>query len=172
MRVDTIPLDAFDPLTRFAVFWLRSHGRSVVPKSMAVFFAQVDNLRLTDMRGSLLTETKKGFRVLLDALTGTVTSESPVFDVVRGMIAGWKAAGTDGVAQVLAVSGRGGDDTQIWAVVAELARLVPEGNPDGRALAALQRNSAAIRHAATDAAEAQAAPEQLALLWANGTREE
>ena len=32
LKVDEIPLETFDDVTRFAVFWLREHGRTVLPK--------------------------------------------------------------------------------------------------------------------------------------------
>ena len=48
---------------------MREHGRSVVPKGEARFLAQVDNLRLEDVRSGLLAESKPGFRLLLDPPT-------------------------------------------------------------------------------------------------------
>src|SRR5699024_5680348 len=55
LRLDELPLETFDAQTRFAVFWQRLSGRGVVPKGEARFAAQSDNLRLEDLRGSLLT---------------------------------------------------------------------------------------------------------------------
>ena len=84
LRVDELPLETFDAITRFAVFWLRAKGRSEVPKGEARFFAQADELRLADLRDRILVESKAGFRVRLDD-PGPVTSESSVFEIVRAM---------------------------------------------------------------------------------------
>ena len=59
LRLDEIPIETFDALTRFAVFWMRLYGRTVVPKGEARFLAQVDNLRLEDVRGGLLAESER-----------------------------------------------------------------------------------------------------------------
>lgn len=52
MRVDELPLETFDAITRFAIFWLRAKGRAEVPKGEARFFAQADELRLDELRGA------------------------------------------------------------------------------------------------------------------------
>ena len=66
LRVDELPLETFDAVTRFAVFWLRAKGRAEVPKGEARFFAQADELRLDDLRGRILAESAGGFRLRLD----------------------------------------------------------------------------------------------------------
>ena len=57
LRVDELPLETFDAITRFAVFWLRAKHRTEVPKGEARFFAQADELRLADLRPRILAET-------------------------------------------------------------------------------------------------------------------
>ena len=63
LRVDELPIETFDAITRFAIFWLRAKGRSDVPKGEARFFAQADELRLDDLRGRVLAESKAGFKI-------------------------------------------------------------------------------------------------------------
>ena len=65
LRVDELPIETFDAVTRFAIFWLRAKGRSDVPKGEARFFAQADELRLDDLRGRVLVESKAGFKIEL-----------------------------------------------------------------------------------------------------------
>ena len=68
LRVDELPLEAFDSITRFAVFWLRAKGRGEVAKGEARFFSQADELRLANLRERILAESKAGFRLRLDDL--------------------------------------------------------------------------------------------------------
>ncbi|RSM36855.1 DNA methyltransferase, partial [Actinoplanes sp. ATCC 53533] len=84
LRLDEIPIETFDSLTRFAVFWMRLYGRTVVPKGEARFLAQVDNLRMEEVRHGLLAESGAGFRLLLDPPTN-VSPDSAEFDVARAL---------------------------------------------------------------------------------------
>src|SRR5205807_91065 len=118
LRVDELPLETFDAITRFAVFWLRAKGRSEVPKGEARFFAQTDELRLDDLRSRILAESKAGFQLRLDD-PGSVTSASSVFEVVRAMAHAWDAGGTEAVAGVIGKAGRLPGDQHLWAVVAD-----------------------------------------------------
>jgi len=142
MRVDTIPLETFDPITRFAIFWMRLYGRGNVNKGEALFLAEADHLRLNDIRKGLLEESKAGFKVTLDP-PEKITEFSPVFDVVRAMTAAWPN-GVDAVAESMVQSGRTPEDEHLWAVVGELARLLPASDQDAKALAAIQRNRAVV----------------------------
>jgi hypothetical protein len=101
LRLDEIPIETFDALTRFAVFWMRLYGRTVVPKGEARFLAQVDNLRLEDVRGELLAESGSGFRLLLDP-PASISPDSAEFDVARALAGAFTAGGTDAASNVLA----------------------------------------------------------------------
>ncbi|MEV7099491.1 hypothetical protein AB0M80_42365 [Amycolatopsis sp. NPDC051045] len=143
VKIDELPLETFDAPTRFAVFWQRLHGRSDVPKGEARFLAQADNLRLEDLRGPLLTESKSGFKLRLDA-PETVTERSSAFEVARAMAKAWDDGGTEAVARVMAIADRQANDAHLWAVVAEIVRQLPAGEPAAKALTAIQRNATTI----------------------------
>lgn len=88
MKLDTLPLETFDAITRFAVFWLRSYGRTLVPKGEARFSAQADGLRITDIRSGMLNESKGSYRLTLDP-PKVLNGSSPTFDIVRAMATAW-----------------------------------------------------------------------------------
>lgn len=143
LRVDELPLETFDAITRFSVFWLRAKGRIEVPKGEARFFAQADELRLDDLRGRILTESKAGFRLTLDA-PSTITEKSSTFEIVRAMAHAWESGGTEAVADVMAQGGRDTDDRHLWAVVAELANTLPSSDATAKALAGIKRTASTI----------------------------
>jgi putative DNA methylase len=152
LRLDELPLETFDAATRFAVFWQRLYGRADVPKGEARFLAQADNLRIEDMRGPLLTESKSGFKLRLDA-PDHVTERSSTFEVARAVAAAWHQGATEAVAAVIAAADRQPTDAHLWAVVGEIVRQVPASDPVAKALTAVQRNvatiAALVQHAAS-----------------------
>jgi adenine-specific DNA methylase len=143
LRVDELPLETFDAITRFAVFWLRAKGRAEVSKGEARFFAQADELRLADLRDRILTESTTGFRLRLDD-PGPMTSASSVFEVVRAMAHALEEGGTEAVAEVIAFAGRETSDQHLWAVVGDLANHLPASDKTAKALAAIKRTSTTI----------------------------
>jgi putative DNA methylase len=143
LRLDELPLDTFDPGTRFAVFWLRLYGRTDVPKGEALFAAQVDGLNLDDLRGPLLTESRAGFRLRTDAADG-LSPASYTFEVARTLAAAWDIGGTDSVATVMASAGRDPSDRHLWAVVKDMAAQLPASDAVAKALAAITRNAGTI----------------------------
>jgi putative DNA methylase len=143
LRLDELPLETFDGPTRFAVFWQRLYGRADVPKGEARFLAQADNLRIEDMRGPLLTESKSGFKLRLDA-PDQITDRSSTFEVARAIAAVWHQGATEAVATVIAAAGRQPTDAHLWAVIGEIVRQLPASDPVARALTAVQRNVATI----------------------------
>ncbi|MCZ7434510.1 DUF1156 domain-containing protein [Streptomyces sp. WMMC1477] len=151
LRLDELPLETFDAPTRFAVFWQRLYARSDVPKGEARFLAQADNLRLEDLRGALLTESKSGYRLRLDA-PDAVDEQSSAFEVVRAMAAAWDQNATEGVAAVLAHCERQPTDAHLWAVVGEIVAQLPPSDQVAKALTAVQRNAATITSLAHRAA--------------------
>ncbi len=144
LRIDELPLESFDDLTRFALFWMRLYQRGVVPKSQALFLAQADGIGLNEVRGGLLEDSKAGFRLTLEP-PPSVGPTSKVFDVVRAMVAAWRAGGGEGVAEVLAAAERSAGDEQVWAVVHELSRQLPASDKDALALAGIQRMTRSIQ---------------------------
>jgi len=153
LRLDEIPIETFDALTRFAVFWMREHGRTVVPKGEARFLAQVDNLRLEDVRHGLLAESKAGFRLLLDppAYVGPETAE---FDMARALAGAFATGGTEATAALLARWERAVNDEHLWAVVGDLVAQLPPSDAIAKALSALQRNARAVQNLAKGVAAA------------------
>lgn len=140
LRVDELPLETFDAVTRFAVFWLRAKGRAEVPKGEARFFAQADELRLDDLRGHILAESAGGFRLRLDD-PGQIGPQSSIFEVVRAMAHAWDVGGTEAVAAVVAHAEREPSDQHLWAVVADLTRQIPSADGLAKALAGIKRVS-------------------------------
>jgi putative DNA methylase len=160
LRLDEIPIETFDALTRFAVFWMRLYGRTVVPKGEARFLAQVDNLRLEDVRGGLLAESGSGFRLLLDP-PASISPDSAEFDVARALAGAFTAGGTDAASNVLAKWDRPVDDEHLWAVIGELVAQLPPSDNTAKALTALQRNASVVQNLAKGVAiaRAEAGPE-------------
>ncbi|NBH08297.1 DUF1156 domain-containing protein [Amycolatopsis sp. SID8362] len=146
LRLDELPLETFDPHSRLAIFWHEVHGRIDVPKGEARFFAQSDDLRLEDLRGPILTETKAGFRLRHDA-PDQLTPASSVYEVVRGMAASW-SAGSDAVADCLATADRSPTDSHVWGLIDWLTTKLPSSDPVAVALTAIKRNRASIQASA------------------------
>lgn len=155
LRLDEIPIETFDAITRFAVFWMRMYGRTIVPKGEARFLAQVDNLRLEDVRGDLLAESGKGFRLVLDP-PASVGPDSAEVDVARALAGAYTAGGTEAASAVLAVWERPVDDEHLWAVIGDLAAQLPPSDDVAKALTAVQRNTSTIMNVARGIAEAHA----------------
>ena len=153
LRLDELPLETFDPHTRLAIFWHEVHGRIDVPKGEARFFAQSDGLRLEDVRGPILLETKAGFRLRHDA-PSRLTPTSSAYEVVRGMAASWPA-GTEAVGSCIAEAQRPPTDGHVWALVDWLATKLPTSDSVAVALAAIKRNRGSIQ--ATAASQTSAA---------------
>jgi adenine-specific DNA methylase len=155
LRLDNLPLETFDALTRFAVFWLRLYGRVNVPKGEARFLAQADNLRLEDVRDDLLAESTAGFKLLVTA-PRQVGPDSPAFDVARALAGAFQTGGTEAAAAVLVDTERPADDEHLWAVVGELVAQLPPDDATAKALTAIQRNHSAIRNLAKGIATTRA----------------
>lgn len=146
LRLDEQPLEVFDPHTRLAVFWHEIHGRDVVPRGEARFFAQSDELRLEELRGPLLEETRAGFRLRHDK-PDRLTPASSAYEVVRAMAAA-HGQGTDTVAECLATADKVPTDPQVWALVDWLATKLPPSDPVAVALAAIKRGRGTIQASA------------------------
>jgi len=162
LRLGEQPLETFDPFTRLAVFWHETYGRAEVPKGESRFFAQSDSLRLDDLRGPILEETKAGFRLRHDA-PEHITSGSSAYEVVRAMAAA-QPAGTDEVAAQLSSADRPPMDAHVWALVDWLAEKLPSSDPVAVALAAIKRNTAVIQKIAAGQTN-QASEVQMATLF-------
>lgn len=167
LKIDEIPLETFDATTRFAIFWMRLYGQGNCPKSEARFLAQADGLRLDQVRGGLLVESKAGYKITLRA-PAAVRETSPIFDVVRGMVAA-QPDGSDAIAQVLADAGRSPDDEHVWAVVSELTHRLPANAAEAKALTAIQRTADTIQSQVRGLATAKAYAEGQITLFESET---
>ncbi|MGW7071954.1 hypothetical protein ACWGII_41575 [Streptomyces sp. NPDC054855] len=123
------------------------HGRTVVAKGEAIFLAQVDGLRLENVRGDLLAESGKGFRLILDPPT-SIGPGSAEFDVARALAGAYISGGTEAASVVLAQWERPVDDEHLWAVIGDLAAQLPPSDSIAKALVALQRNAGTIKNIA------------------------
>jgi hypothetical protein len=152
-KIDELPLDTFDPHTRFAIFWLRAFGRAAVQKGEGVFQAQSSELRIDELRPRILSEVKGGFSLNL-ADPENITDRSSTIEVARALAGAWRAGATEAAGQVVADSGRPAHDPHLWATVAELVRNIPESDRLALALTACQRNRPAIEAVARQSATA------------------
>ena len=145
LKLEQIPLETFDPVTAFAVFWMRAFGRTTVPKGEAKFSAQSSNLRIEEVRQLVLEDASGGYKLVITDPPVPVHSASPVFNVVRAMSAAWQREGSEGVASVMMSAERLPDDQHVWAVVGDLATQLPASDTVAKALAAIQRNRSTIQ---------------------------
>jgi putative DNA methylase len=160
LRLDEQPLEVFDPHTRLAVFWHEIYARDIVPRGEARFFAQSDELRLEDLRGPILEETRAGFRLRHDK-PDKLTPASSAYEVVRGMAAA-HSLGTDAVAACLATTERLATDPQVWALVDWLSTKLSTSDPVAVSLAAIKRNQGTVQ-ASVASLEAGARSDELTL---------
>lgn len=141
IRIDSLPLETFDARTRFALFWAKANGRAVMPGSEARWHRLASDLTEDDTRRILKT-VKKGVRLAHGKEAAiSVDSTTPVIDVAFGLAAAGRSVAS--ASEVFINSGRA-DDPQLWAAVGELARSVPEADPDGETWTWLVRNRHAI----------------------------
>jgi putative DNA methylase len=144
IRIDSLPLGTFDARTQFALFWARANGRAVMPGSEARWHRLASDLTEDDTRRILTV--KKGVRLAYGKEAAIdVGSATSVIDIAFGLAAAGRSLAS--AAEVLVNSDRA-DDAYLWAAVGELARSVPEADPDGETWTWLVRN----RHAITTGA--------------------
>ena len=153
LRLDEIPIETFDALTRFAVFWLRLYGRTVVPKGEARFLAQVDNLRLEDLRGGLLAESGSGFRLRLDPPGQYQPRQRRVRCRPRPGRRLHRRRDRGSRRRARQVADRPADDAHLWAVIGESGRPATAKRRIAKALTAVQRNASVIQNLAQGVAD-------------------
>jgi adenine-specific DNA methylase len=156
--VDHLPLETFDPRTRFALSWVRLYERKIAPKSEARWQALAADLELDRLKG-VLQEDAKGVRfAYAKDQTSTVKETSEVIDVALAMAGAW-VEGLDAVGEILAQSGRDQHDPYLWAAMTFLSSRLPEADPDAMAWTSLVRNKKGIgtvtRQVAVDKVKAE-----------------
>jgi adenine-specific DNA methylase len=159
IEIDHLPLETFDPRTRFALSWVRLYGREAAAKSEARWQALASDLDMDQLKG-ILVDSGKGFRLTFAGEHELqVTDTSEVIDVALAMARAWPN-GLDAVGEVVAASARGTDDPYLWAAIGFLSTRLPDADPDAVAWTGLVRSktgvSSAVRQVAVAAAQAKA----------------
>ncbi|MDQ1734121.1 MAG: putative methylase [Pseudonocardiales bacterium] len=148
VEVDHHPLETFDARTRFALWWVRLYGRQIQPKSELRWQALASSMDSADVR-DLVPDADKGVAfVHARSFRGRVTADSPVIDVAL-VLAAASEEGMTAMGEVLAASGRGADDTYLWAAVKFLADRLPDSDPDAIAFTRVLRTRDGISNAAS-----------------------
>ena len=138
-EIDHQPLETFDARTRFALWWVRLFGRQVAPKSELRWQALAASLELAEVR-DLIPDTDKGCQLVYSKrYVRPISEQSAVIDVALAMARAWPE-GLDRVGEVLVASGRGFDDTYLWAALSFLADKLPDSDPDAVAWTGILRN--------------------------------
>ena len=131
VRIDRFKLTDFDVRTRFALSWLRQHGRSVAPASEARWLRLSYDVTDDDVKG-LLQKSKGGPRLAFgDEATATLALHptSPVVDIVLAVAA--EGRSISDIAAALHMLERA-DDEMLWAAMSEFARVLGESDRDGQ----------------------------------------
>lgn len=155
IRIDGLPLDAFDPRSQFALFWVRQHQRNLTAGSEIPWQKLASNIDDATIHG-LLTKSGKGFRLACGHETTAtgLTGESPVIDIVLAVASDGKSVSDIG--ERLQHLGRA-DDALVWAAMSYLGGELTDSDEDGQVWNWAVRNRAAIAaHSETVAVEVEA----------------
>lgn len=141
IKVDELPLNAFDQRTRFALFWTQLFGRGAAPKSEARWQALASDLSLADLYGQILAGTDRGDGVRLAfarEVQPVISENTPTIDVAFAIAKAWHE-GFDAATEVLVGAARDGEDAHLWGVMTFLCSCLPETDPDRLAWTAVVR---------------------------------
>ena len=144
IRIDGLPLGTFDARTRFALAWVREHGRGVgdaAQERWQRLTAQAVTGTSLDLDG-LVKKVKGGVRFVYgNEVSAEIDPATPIIDVALALArAGRNLADT---AEILDASGRA-EDEHLWSAVAELGRRFTEADRDGAVWTWLTRNRKAL----------------------------
>lgn len=169
IRIDGLPLGAFDARTRFALSWVRQHSRNVhdaAQERWQRLTAQAAAGADLDL-GGIMTKVRRGVRLAYGADTDTaVDRDTPIIDVAFALAKAGKNVAA--AAEVLDTSGRT-DDDYLWSAVSELGRQLAEADTDGEVFTWLTRNRRAVCNAAAQVEKGRAAEERRAAEAGNQT---
>ena len=129
--VDKFKLTDFDTRTRFVLSWTRQHARRVAAGSEARWQRLSYDMADNDVHG-LLVKERGGTRLAHGdeaAKTIELRDDSPVIDIVLAIAA--QGQSLNDIADALQILERETDE-MLWAVTAEMARLVGEADRDGK----------------------------------------
>lgn len=148
VEVDHHPLEAFDARTRFALWWVRLYGRQVQAKSELRWQALASSMDSAEVR-DLIPDRDKGVAFVQSGkFRSRPTVDSAVIDVAMALAAA-SEEGISSMGEVLAASGRGADDTYLWAAVKFLADRLSDSDPDAIAFTRVLRTRDGISNAAS-----------------------
>lgn len=138
VRIDRFKLTDFDVRTRFALSWLRQHGRSVAPASEARWLRLSYDVTEDDVK-VLLQKPKGGSKKSQGgprlafgdeaAADLNLHPTSPVVDLVLAVAA--EGRSISDIAAALHMLERA-DDEMLWAAMSEFARVLTESDRDGQ----------------------------------------
>ncbi len=149
IQVEGLPLETFDARTRFALFWSRLYGRAIQAKSEARWQALAADLALEDLRG-LLVDEEKGTRLAYGSECQlSITTNSSIIDVAFALTSVW-SEGLAAAGDVLAWSGRDGEDAHLWAALTYLSARLPEADRDRAAWTGVVRARRSLSIAVRD----------------------
>jgi putative DNA methylase len=147
IRIDDLPLGAFDERTRFALFWAKVFKRSVTAASEARWQRLAADLAESATAG-VLAKVAKGARLAFASESATPVDDidpmTPVFDIALSMAA--DGASLAHAAEVLIAADKV-EDPYVWAAVRALSDWVPDADPDGEVWTWLTRNKGAVQSA-------------------------
>ena len=162
IRIDGLPLGAFDARTRFALSWVRQHSRNVhdaAQERWQRLTAQAAAGADLDLDG-IMTKVSRGVRLAYGADVDTaVDRDTSVIDVAFALAKAGKNVAA--AAEVLDASGRA-DDDYLWSAVAEMGRQLAEADTDGEIFTWLTRNRRAVSNAAARVEAVRTAEERRA----------
>ena len=144
LRFESLPLETFDRRTRFALEWVRTHGRRLQAKSEARWQRLAADMDDHETDG-LLHEATSGVRFAYstEALSGIEPGAARI-DVAFAAAAAWRHGTLDDAAQVLRSAGLDANDAHFWAVVASLSKNLPETDKDGAVFTTMTRQRAGL----------------------------
>lgn len=144
LSFDTLPLDTFDQKTRFALEWVRSHGRRVQPASEARWNRLASDLTEDDTE-RVLQPAAKGVRLAYAAEANVVPADGlSLFEVALAAAAAWKGGTLADTAAVLRAAKVEGHDPHLWACIRALSQHLPATDTDGAVWASMVRNREAL----------------------------
>lgn len=131
VRIDSFRLADFDERTRFALAWVRQHGRRVAAASEARWQRLSYDMSEKDVEG-IIKKVRGGPRLAYADETATrldLHPNSAVIDIALAVAAEGRALAE--IAEALHTLDRESDE-MLWAAMAELARAVGESDRDGQ----------------------------------------
>lgn len=157
LSFDSLPLDTFDQKTRFALEWVRSHGRQVQAASEARWNRLASDLEESDTEG-VLKDVDKGVRLAFASEAKVEPGEGlSAFEVALAAAHAWKNGTLADAATVIRDSTVEGSDPHFWACIRALSQNLPETDRDGAVWTSMVRNREALASGVANAEAAAAA---------------